>query len=160
MSELPSQITSTLQALARDLATQLKADFALTQDVATLDMDDFLNIGTESTGRQPATVVQFLTCVPTPRDPLYTVAFVIGFKVGDDSAGFRMMKAMDRVFQMTKIGTLIDVKDFMVDGTVDMANAPVTATMTISESTLLDQAPEVIGLVRLYAVTCQCLNLQ
>ena len=159
MSALPSQITSTLQVMGVDLALQLKTDFGV-PEVKALDLDDFLNISDEVAGRVPATVVQLLSCTPSMRDPLYVVAFMIGFKVGDDSGGYRMMKAMDRIFSMLQVGTQIDVKDYVVAAGTVTESTPATAVMTVSEATLLDQVPEVTSLIRMYAVTCQCLNLQ
>ena len=146
MSDFVLHVKSTIDKQGKDLADTLGVGF--------VDLDDTVNVESVLTGTSPALVWRFVTMDEAPRDPLYSLTFVIGIKTTSDASNYTLLTMISEVKNLFKKGTWMQVLDYSGIA-VPTVNE---GSMIFTESGVDQQVMDRESGVRMLTVTAKCVK--
>lgn len=105
-------VKSSIDYFASRLASKISAELGTTFEV--MDLDTAADLQKEFASDNNAVLIELLSVVDDPRDPLYEISFTVGIKVSSSQEPYTLMKALSFIHDELPADGSIPVKDYSV----------------------------------------------
>lgn len=144
MSAFVLHVKSTIDKVMTDLVASMQADYPGLRGV---EVDNLVQTDEIMKGTAPALLWQFLALIPTPRDPLYRIEFLIGVKTVSDAGNYLMAAIMAEIGAVFAVGETISVGDY--SGAIADLN---TGYMVVGQNTMIPQQYDHMSGYRFFSI--------
>lgn len=144
MNDYLIHVKSTLDKQMHDLVSSLSGQFP---NLKGADVDNLTETDDVFKSEDPVLLWQFLTLMPSPKDPLYRVNFLIGAKTVSDKGGYTLASLSNEVRKEFEVNERIEVGDY--SGAVPTLN---TGYFVITSNTFTPQQYDHMSGVRFFSI--------
>ncbi len=137
-------VKSSIDKTMLDMVTTLQATYPTLKGV---EIDNLVQTDEMMKSEEPVLLWQFLALIPTPRDPLYRIEFMLGVKTVADSGNYLLAALMNEIGKVFEVGHTIPIGDY--SGAVAVLD---TGYMMVSRNTMTPQQYDHMSGMRFFTI--------